>query len=372
MNQEAISFAKQQEELIRRQLGDLYSGIAATKDSSVAEAEIRKQNLLNRIEQGRQPIEQQFQVNTKGAYANRMLAQQSVDDMLNRMNLSNSGFSVGERVGVDTAYGRNLTDLMTSRSNALRDLENQKIGAEGEHAAALANIDTQYAGAKLDIDKYINERATSAYDKAYQNYTTQKQIEWEQKFKQSQLNAQIAQANKAAQFEREKFEYQKGLSQTQQPQNYKNIAANYYSGQAMSAVVDGNRVKYRDTQTGSTYDLPIGTNPWTGKVSKDAKNENGDWDPSKVFASEKGGYQPNNINGQPLKSVKQNGKELKVYAPYDPSLELRVHQVGNSNRYAVWNAPAGDYMYLTDAEKKELGITRGSSGSGGSGGSGGF
>ena len=188
MNEEAKSFAKQQEELIRKQLGDMYSNLTSSKDASITEAELRKQNLLSKIEQSRQPIENQFQTDTRGAYANKMLSQQSVSDLLNRMNLSNSGFGMGQRIGVDTAYGKDVAGLMSSRTDAIQGLENQKLNTMGEHNATLAGIDSTYAGAKLDMDKYIGERATQAYDKAYANYVNEQQTKWERDFQQNQAN----------------------------------------------------------------------------------------------------------------------------------------------------------------------------------------
>lgn len=203
MNEEAKSFAKQQEELIRKQLGDMYSNLTSSKDASITEAELRKQNLLSKIEQSRQPIENQFQTDTRGAYANKMLSQQSVGDLLNRMNLSNSGFGMGQRIGVDTAYGKDVAGLMSSRADAIQGLENQKLNTLGEHNATLAGIDSTYAGAKLDMDKYIGERATQAYDKAYANYVNEQQIKWERDFQQKQANIANNQAWARINLERE-------------------------------------------------------------------------------------------------------------------------------------------------------------------------
>ena len=300
MNEQAISFAKQQEELIRKQLADMYSNLTSSKDASVTEAELRKQNLLSKIEQSRQPIEQRFGEDTRGAYVNKMLSQQNVGDLLNRMNLSNSGFGMGERLNVDNTYGQNLTSLMSDRSTALQGLQNQKMNVEGEHAATLAGIDSTYMGAKSDIDKYIAERATEAYDKAYANYINEQQAKWNRDFSERQFAEQKKQANITNSYNWAKM----NQPAEYKPKNYTNQPITYEVNQEFKAVTDGKNTKYT-LENGDTYTLPVGANPWTGAIHKDAQT-NGVWNKNKVFKSEFGGYQPNNYKGTPLISTGNN------------------------------------------------------------------
>ena len=356
MNEEAKSFAKQQEELIRKQLSDMYSNLTSSKDASITEAELRKQNLLNKIEQSRQPIEQRFGEDTRSAYVNKMLSQQNVGDLLNRMNLSNSGFGMGERIGVDTAYGKNLTSLMSDRSTALQGLENQKLNAIGEHNATLAGIDSTYAGAKLDMDKYISEKATQAYDKAYANYVNEQQAKWQRDFQQNQANISNSQAWARINLDREN-----SAAARLKAQKYTATPVPYTLG--LKGVVSGNNVVYT-MENGDTYTLPKGMNPWVGEYNSDVMT-NGVYNPKKAFNGNNGGYQPNNYTVKANKWTTANGSAGKNYALTKTGAQAEINgqvqnifKAGNSGEYVLWDGPKNDYIQLTTAQKKEAGLVK--------------
>lgn len=137
----------------------------------------RYTNLVNQVNQKRLPIEQQFGQDAKGAYVNKMLSQQNVNDSLNRMNLSNSGFGMGQRIGVDSAYGQNLNQLMINRNNQLTGLENQITNLQGQQQSDMLGLQSTYAGRLGDLNKYIAESVNNKYQQEYSNYMAQKQYE---------------------------------------------------------------------------------------------------------------------------------------------------------------------------------------------------
>lgn len=170
MNDKAISFAKQQEELLRKQLADLYSSLDASKESEIRQAEARKQELLAKIEAAKNPINQQYQTDSKQAYINKMLTGRNINDLLSRMGLSSSGFGVSQQTANENNYGSILGNLQNVRNIGLQNLETQALDAEKGFNTEVAGINTNYMKNKLDLDKYINELARSVYDNAYNQY----------------------------------------------------------------------------------------------------------------------------------------------------------------------------------------------------------
>lgn len=349
MDENAISFAKQQEELMRKSLADLYGGLSQTRDASVQEAELKKQQLLSQIEQSRAPIQQQYEQNAQSAYVNKMLQTQNVDDLLNRLGLNTSGFGVGQKIGVDTSYGRNLNDLTMGRNTMMQDLTNQAQNVEGQQAGILAGINSSYAENKLNLDKYINERATDSYDKAYQNYIKEQQDKLNREFEERRFQEQIRNSNMSRSY--------------YEPQSFKDQAMPYTLGATPVLNSKTGRVTYTDNY-GNKYEFSQGVNPWTGGVNKDTQSNNV-FDPNKVFNGASGGYQPNNIGGKKLTAVKAaNGTEnLKVF--WDNAGQWQnVYTLPNGNHY-VWDGKSNKYVQLSKAEIQRLTATNSGGMSGG-------
>lgn len=158
----------------------------------------RYQNLVNQINQQRDPIQQGYAANTQSAYINKMLAGRQINQNLSQMGLNTSGFGVGEQAKNEVAYGQNLNQLNIQNAQALQGLENQITNARGEYNVAQTGLDSQYNTRMADLMKYISEGQQNQYNTAYNRYMTeaerQRQIEYQ---KQQDLLAQ------------QKIEYQK-------------------------------------------------------------------------------------------------------------------------------------------------------------------
>lgn len=326
MNESAKTFAEEQARLLREQLAGLYTNLNQVKDSSVAEAEAKKKELLEKIARNRDAINTQFGVDSKSAYVNKMMGTQNVNDLLTRMGLSSSGFGLGEYGKNEIAYGQNYNNLVLNKNTQLQDVTNQEIDTENAHNTLLAGINTNYLKAKGDTDQYINESAQKMYDSSYNKIIDEQR--YQDSLKQQAIN-----------------NYYKSLSiSNSSPKNYTNQPMPYTVGATGTPTGNG-QVKYTGTD-GSTYTFAAGVNPWVGQYNS-AVLTNGVFDPSKAFNGSNGGYQPNTYNGNNLSKT-----GVQVQTAWGN--QQNVWKAGNT--YVVWNGPANRYDVLTKAEKKQAGL----------------
>ena len=97
-------------------------------------------------------------------------------------------------------------------------------------------------------------------------------------------------------------------------------------------------VTYTDSNSGISATFDAGVNPYTGKMNKDVRDKDGYYDPSKAFDN---GYQPNNINGKPLKlaedkAINVNGQLQKVFKCGD--------------KYYTWDGKYNEYFEVIRVE----------------------
>lgn len=196
MMNDATNYAKSQADLFKQSLQYLVEQQNQQKLLDEQALSQRYTNLVNQVNQKRLPIEQQFGQDAKGAYANKMLSQQNVNDSLNRMNLSNSGFGMGQRIGVDTAYGQNLNALTLNRNNQLSGINNEVTNIEGQRLTDLLGLQSQYAGRTGELNQYITKAVDEKYNQEYNNYMKNKEYEemlkqqaWENDYKNRALKA---------------------------------------------------------------------------------------------------------------------------------------------------------------------------------------
>ena len=105
----------------------------------------RYQNLINQINQQRQPIQQQFEADSQAAYINKMLAGKQINQTLNQLGLSTQGFGVSQQAANETAYGQNINQLLLGRNQAYQNLDNQITNVTGEYNASRSELDATYA-----------------------------------------------------------------------------------------------------------------------------------------------------------------------------------------------------------------------------------
>ena len=174
---DATNYAKSQADVFKQSLQYLVDAQNQQKMLDEQALSQRYTNLVNQVNQKRLPIEQQFGQDAKGAYVNKMLSQQNVNDSLNRMNLSNSGFGMGQRIGVDTAYGQNLNALTLNRNNQLTGINNEVTNVEGQRLTDLLGLQSQYAGRTGELNQYITKSVDEKYNQEYNNYMKNKEYE---------------------------------------------------------------------------------------------------------------------------------------------------------------------------------------------------
>lgn len=341
MNEAAKTFAQQQEQLLRQQLADLYKGLSDSKDASIGQADARKNELLSKIEAMRNPINQQYATDTRGAYINKMLSGNNINDLLSRMGLNTSGFGVGQQVANETAYGQNFAGLTNTRNANLQELTNKGIEAQGAYNTEVAGIDSNYLNNKMQLDQYINESGRKVYDNAYANYINEEQRKLENAraeqdridaLKQQEFQNQMAEKNY-------QLDAYNTYSSDPKPQKYVGTAMPYTTG--VQGVLNGNKVVYT-SPNGDTYSFDKGANPWTGQINRDIMT-NGVYDPNKAFNGVNGGYQPNTYQGNKLsksgQTVPVNGQTQNVWKA--------------GNKFVVWNGPANTYVEVIQNKNKQ-------------------
>lgn len=162
----------------------------------------RYQNLLEQINQQKNPLQQQFATDTQAAYINKMLAGKQVNQNLSQLGLNTGGFGVGQQLQNETAYGQNVNQLILGRNTALQNIENQAVNATGEYGATQTELESTYAARLAELNKYITEATQNQYNTVYnqlseaKKYEDQlKQLAWENDYRNRALAEQKRQAN---------------------------------------------------------------------------------------------------------------------------------------------------------------------------------
>lgn len=107
-------------------------------------------------------LQNAYNANAKSAYGNYMSDKQQLNNQLVRLGLQNTGYGVSQGLLSAAAYSKNLAGLQNAYQT-----NRGKLGIAEQQA--LADLYSNYAKNKLNIDQYIYEAGRSAYDKAYAN-----------------------------------------------------------------------------------------------------------------------------------------------------------------------------------------------------------
>jgi hypothetical protein len=177
----------------------------------------RYQNLINQINQQKQPIQQQFAADSQAAYINKMLAGKQISQNLNQMGLNTQGFGVSQQAANETAYGQNLNQLILNRNQANLALDNQITNATGEFNADQTSLEATYAGRLAELQKYISEATQNYYNNTYSQLLSNKQYEdqlaqqaWEKQMAERQFAEDKRQFNASYAQNQQMFEQQSG------------------------------------------------------------------------------------------------------------------------------------------------------------------
>lgn len=126
-------------------------------------------------------LQNTYTQDAKSAYANLMGNRQQLTNDLTRLGLTNSGYGVSQGLGLNTAYGKNLASLQNTLATNTANL-GVKQGQE------LADLYSNYAKNKMDVDKYLYEAGQNAYNTMYGNAYQAKQDEISNALQQQYYN----------------------------------------------------------------------------------------------------------------------------------------------------------------------------------------
>ena len=184
----AKNFATGQREEYENSLAYLLGGLNEAKEADQNAANIRYENLLNKIRQQIPEIQNTFAKNAKAAYINKEQSLQQINADLNRLGVNTQGFGVTQRLLNMNAYGQAYGQLVSDLNDDLRDIANQETNALGDLNAELADIDASYAKDKLETEKYIKEQGENKYESEYEKYYND--LQYQDKLKQQELENQ--------------------------------------------------------------------------------------------------------------------------------------------------------------------------------------
>lgn len=345
MNDAAISYAKQQEELLRQRLADSYKSLTDINQSQTTELQANKDRLLGTINAKQPGIQSAYEDTSRQAYINKVLSSNRLRDNLGRLGLDTTGYGVTQSSMLDTAYGQQIGQADKTKQTALQGLDTERLDVEKGYGADLLKLNTNFLSQKSDMDRYINEQATSVYDKAYANYINEQQREIDNRRAQEQLNLQRqAQAfNQQQAREKEK----------QNVINTKNGLLKYVGGGFPSNNVDvipmsNGKTKYIDKVTGNETTLDSNQNPFTGAINPDTVT-NGTLDKNKVLSN---GYQPNNIGNVDNKVAKTGYTVGDINGNLTNSAGVSIANQSlwktKDGSIWYWDGPANMYKRMTN------------------------
>lgn len=171
----ANTYAQQQANIFKESLQYLID--QQNEQKKLAEQLINKnyENAINKINQGRIPIEQQYKADAQQAYTNKMLAGQQLQSDLNTLGLNTTGFGVSQNMMNENAYSANLNQLALDRNASIRELDAKLGDLEAQKGTDLLNLEIDYADRLATLNQYINEQVENKYQTEYNKFYTDMQ-----------------------------------------------------------------------------------------------------------------------------------------------------------------------------------------------------
>lgn len=256
---------------------------------------------INNLNNNKEKINATALDNAKQANINRLLALKDNKGAMSRAGLNSQGL-VGSQVNsINNNYGTNLNTILKDKASGLRDVDNQINNTNLQYETNKSNLAAQYAQMLANQSSNIESTALQLGQDAYNNYISQKQAE-------AQLEEQKRQADLENQL-------------------------------AWAQLHSSNNSKYSFIDT-SDNNYEVNTHYWHGNLNQDVKYG--------TFATtDKNGvrYQPNNINGQKLKSSgKKAGQMFGKDAINSSGVNIANQTVWKlNNKYYIWNGSKNEY-----------------------------
>ena len=232
--------------------------INSQKDAELQGLANSNTSAINALNQNKEEVNKTALDNAKQANINRLLALKDNRSAMNRAGLGTQGV-VGSQVNsINNNYGTNLNTILKDKASGIRDINNQINDTNLQYETNKANLASQYAQMYANKQSEIKSAALQIGQDAYNNYISQQQAAAELEFQRQQ-----------------------------QEEAYRLAWAQLRAQQASS---------YSFSNSSPSYQ--VSTAYYQGNLNPDAQ-----------YGTFNNGYQPNNINGQKLKST---GKKIKL------------------------------------------------------------
>lgn len=300
MNQwmkEADEEAKKYQEQVKLNNQQALDTLTTAKNNALLQLENQNTNNLYNLNTNQSTINANAERDAKQLYVNKLLALKQNEQAMNRAGLGTQGI-VGSQVNsINNNYGTNLSNVMTQKANDLNDLAKQKQNAIDTYTQNKLNLTNQYDTAYSDTLTSINDKALSQYNTIYNAYLQMKQNEYQAQVQQEEAERQYALQMAAMSGGYGEDDFGFGSTPT--------ITTDYYNGKMPTST-------YEDLQKGAF-----------NTVDKNGTR-----------------YQPNNINGNPLKAYGMAGYYLGSNATNSSGVNIanqNIWQDKVTGKFYIWN-----------------------------------
>lgn len=166
----ANNYAQQQADIFKQSLQYLIDQQNTRKQSAMELLNKNYENAINKLNQSKLNIEEQYLGDTRQAYVNKLMTGQSIRDDMNRLGLNTTGFAATQNVLNENQYSANLNNLALDRNASLRALQTDLADLEIQHGNDLLELDIDYNDRLASINQYINEQVENKYQTEYAKF----------------------------------------------------------------------------------------------------------------------------------------------------------------------------------------------------------
>lgn len=306
---EAEIEAKKYADQIKNDNQQILDTLTNAKNNALQQLQNQQDNAIYNINTNKSTINANAENNAKQLYINKLLALKSNDAAMKRAGLGSQGIVGSQINSINNNYGTNLSSVLNQKSNDLQELEKQKNDTLLNYSNNRVDLTNQYDTNYSNALASINDKALSQYNTIYNSYLAMKQQQYENEQAELARQEQIRQFNEQMALERAAMYYNNnsgGASGIDSDafNNTMHITTDYFNGQMPTST-------YQDLQHGafSTVD----------------KNGNR--------------YQPNNVNGNKLKSYGLAGHYLGSEATNSSGVNIANQKLwqDTKGKFYIWN-----------------------------------
>lgn len=186
MNQDAVSYAKTQAELIKKQQQYQIDQAKLAESERIKALELAKQQQMNQITLQKTKEEESAKGLQQQEYLQKMLNQKQLNENLVRNGLGQTGVRETSINNLYANYGENVNKINADKLSALRDLAQNENDVESTYGQNVSTVLSEEAIRRAQIQSAIDENALNQYNTAYAQYIAQKQYEDSLKQQQEQ------------------------------------------------------------------------------------------------------------------------------------------------------------------------------------------